>query len=371
MKHFFLRVAIAGVLLAVPASVVLAATVDVSQGFTAPLGKSYTVSGTLSSLTLNSSELTATLAAGETLTITSPDNTKFSFDKSTAPSTTETCTASSYALTFSNPADGSTKTFTVTPSATTCVAAGTSSGSSGGGAGTTGVSGGGGGGGGGYFSSTPSPTPAPPPASPPPPPPLPASAPFGITSSLDQGSEGPEVVQLQAYLASNSTLYPEGRITGYFGPATERAVKRFQTKYGLPPVGRVGPLTLAKLNEVFGSGTATSALARTLSRGATGDDVRALQTFLASDSALYPEGTVSGYYGPATTRAVGRFQEKHGIAGPGDSGYGRVGPKTRAKLNELMGGGNAAPPPGGSDIQALQEQLRILQEQLKAMQQGQ
>jgi peptidoglycan hydrolase-like protein with peptidoglycan-binding domain len=63
--------------------------------------------------------------------------------------------------------------------------------------------------------------------------------------------------------------------------------------------------------------------------------VRALQEFLAKDNTLYPEGIVSGYFGPATERAVKKFQEKHGLARPGDQGYGYVGPKTRQKLNSL------------------------------------
>lgn len=349
MKHLLICAAVGGVLIAAPAAV-LAATVDASQGFTAPFGKAYTVSGSFTSITLSSSDLSVTLAAGESLTITSPDNTTFTFDKSVAPATSATCTASSYSITFSNPSNGTTKTFTVTPSATTCVVSGSSTGSGGGGTGTTGVSGGGGGGGGGGYSpSAPSPTPTPTPT----PTPSPTPPSFGITSTnLARGSEGPEVVQLQAYLASTPTLYPEGKITGYFGPATERAVKRFQAKYGISQVGRVGPLTLAKLEEVYGagapsvstptptptptgSGSVGTAFARNLSRGMSGDDVTALQTYLAADPAFYPEGMVTGYYGPATQRAVGRFQEKYGIAAPGDSGYGRFGPKTRAKLNEL------------------------------------
>lgn len=39
--------------------------------------------------------------------------------------------------------------------------------------------------------------------------------------------------------------------TGVFGPITVRAVKDFQSKYGLEPVGTVGPLTTKKLNELY------------------------------------------------------------------------------------------------------------------------
>ena len=77
---------------------------------------------------------------------------------------------------------------------------------------------------------------------------------------------------------------------------------------------------------------------RPLALGMTHNDVRNLQTALKTDSSVYQEGTVSGYFGPLTLKAVKKFQEKYGLASSGDAGYGNVGPKTRAKLNELYGG---------------------------------
>jgi peptidoglycan hydrolase-like protein with peptidoglycan-binding domain len=41
-------------------------------------------------------------------------------------------------------------------------------------------------------------------------------------------------------------------------------------------------------------------------------------------------------FGPNTLKAVQKFQVKYGIASPGMIGYGRCGPKTRLKLNELF-----------------------------------
>lgn len=66
--------------------------------------------------------------------------------------------------------------------------------------------------------------------------------------------------------------------------------------------------------------------------------IEVLQKDLARDPSLYPEGLVTGYFGPLTLKAVQRFQTKYGIVSSGTSvttGYGRVGPRTRAKLNEL------------------------------------
>ncbi|MEY4731619.1 MAG: hypothetical protein RL681_565 [Candidatus Parcubacteria bacterium] len=72
-----------------------------------------------------------------------------------------------------------------------------------------------------------------------------------LVTSLREGSQGDQVQILQALLAADAELYPEGLITGFFGKATARAVARFQKKYGLEQVGFVGPRTLKKLNELL------------------------------------------------------------------------------------------------------------------------
>jgi hypothetical protein len=71
--------------------------------------------------------------------------------------------------------------------------------------------------------------------------------------------------------------------------------------------------------------------------GQKGDEVKIIQTVLAKDSTVYPEAQVTGYFGLLTQKAVQRFQVKYGIAKAGDSGYGLVGPKTRAKINSILG----------------------------------
>lgn len=76
---------------------------------------------------------------------------------------------------------------------------------------------------------------------------------------------------------------------------------------------------------------------RPLRRGSSGEEVRHLQFLLVLDPVLYPEGLVTGYFGPATEAAVKRFQRKLGIiTREAEPGFGRVGPKTREKLNELL-----------------------------------
>lgn len=75
-----------------------------------------------------------------------------------------------------------------------------------------------------------------------------------ITSQLDLGSRGAQVSSLQEFLATNPYIYPEGLITGYYGSLTGGAVSQFQASYNLPAVGRVGPLTMGKINALIASG---------------------------------------------------------------------------------------------------------------------
>ena len=86
----------------------------------------------------------------------------------------------------------------------------------------------------------------------------------------------------------------------------------------------------------------------TLGKGSEGSDVTKLQQYLAKDPALYPEGTISGYFGSLTEAAVKRFQQKHNIVSSGTpttTGYGVLGPKTRTALNALL----ATPTPASTD----------------------
>ncbi|MEK7649679.1 MAG: peptidoglycan-binding domain-containing protein [Patescibacteria group bacterium] len=85
---------------------------------------------------------------------------------------------------------------------------------------------------------------------------------------------------------------------------------------------------------------------RSLQKGSSGAEVVELQKILKTDSSIYPEGIVSGYFGTLTEKAVQRFQAKYGIVNKGDpvsTGYGFIGKRTRAKLNEVFGSGKAAP----------------------------
>lgn len=87
-----------------------------------------------------------------------------------------------------------------------------------------------------------------------------------ITVQLDIGDRNSEVTELQTYLSTNATIYPERLVTGYFGQLTKAAVERFQTAQGIVSqgtpattgYGRVGPITMARINSLLGSGTGQS-----------------------------------------------------------------------------------------------------------------
>ena len=78
--------------------------------------------------------------------------------------------------------------------------------------------------------------------------------------------------------------------------------------------------------------TIFSQLSVTLNQGSKGENVKLLQQLLSQDPSVYPEGTISGFFGHRTSEAVKRFQRKHGL-----DQAGNVGPKTLRKLNEIFG----------------------------------
>ena len=75
--------------------------------------------------------------------------------------------------------------------------------------------------------------------------------------------------------------------------------------------------------------TGGSVFSRNLNVGSTGDDVRNLQTRLLGEG--FFKGSVTGYFGPITQKAVKAFQAKYGI-----DQLGIVGPATRAQLNKVF-----------------------------------
>ena len=97
----------------------------------------------------------------------------------------------------------------------------------------------------------------------------------------------------------------------------------------IPPVASTNASPAPqKLPSSAGGSTASCVrIARGLSKGMRGDDVRAFQLYLIASGYLAP-GLSSGYYGALTLKAVQAWQSAHGI-----SPLGNVGPKTRGALS--------------------------------------
>ena len=211
----------------------------------------------------------------------------------------------------------------------------------------------------------------------------PAAAACSFTRALTVGSKGDDVKRLQALLGIEQA--------GIFGPATEKALRAFQIKHGIVKsersagAGKLGPATRAKLTQMYKSAAPAAVesgpeasdrtvssvstapdIQRLLKVGSKGNDVKKLQAFLGVD--------VTGYFGPATRKAVESYQEKNGISGRGEPGYGNVGPKTRAMMRSgsvsestVIGSPSVPAQSTSVDIQldTALRRLKELQEELK------
>lgn len=69
---------------------------------------------------------------------------------------------------------------------------------------------------------------------------------YKFNNPLKLGDQGQEVAELQNRLTREGFF--SGNATGYFGPLTEQAVKKYQASNGLNALGNVGPGTRAALN---------------------------------------------------------------------------------------------------------------------------
>ncbi len=74
-----------------------------------------------------------------------------------------------------------------------------------------------------------------------------ASDKYVFKKLISFGDSGKDVLELQKRLAELGFF--SGSATGYFGPITEAAVKKFQTARSIQPVGYAGPSTRALLNQ--------------------------------------------------------------------------------------------------------------------------
>ncbi len=142
--------------------------------------------------------------------------------------------------------------------------------------------------------------------------------------------------QIQALLSQIQTLQGQIGTNGQSNSviSTNGTVINPQTGIGIPISGMAG----------VNSGSCPN-IGRVLKAGSSGDDVTKLQQFLALDTAVYPEGVVSGYFGSLTQTAVQRWQTKYNIVSngtPATTGFGVVGPRTAAAIALLCSTGKTA-----------------------------
>ncbi|MEN9604713.1 MAG: hypothetical protein RJB39_398 [Candidatus Parcubacteria bacterium] len=86
---------------------------------------------------------------------------------------------------------------------------------------------------------------------------LPLTASAALYRELQLGMSGSDVSELQAFLATDTSIYPQGSVTGYFGLLTKAAVARYQSRNAISPVGRVGPQTLEYILSQMGGTVGT------------------------------------------------------------------------------------------------------------------
>ncbi len=175
-----------------------------------------------------------------------------------------------------------------------------------------------------------------------------------LLRTLGLDDRGADVSQLQQFLGVPAS--------GYFDITTQQALRAWQKSRGIVSSGTpattgygiTGPKTRAAIARcasaisivaptpsplpIVGTTPApsniTSGAVRTLTFGMRGDDVMALQQSLTTLGFL-ASGNASGYFGSLTLAAVQSFQRSKTIVSsgsPSTTGYGSVGPKTRALI---------------------------------------
>lgn len=83
---------------------------------------------------------------------------------------------------------------------------------------------------------------------------------FESTRNLRLGDSGDDVRKLQQILAADPSLYPEGVASGFFGAKTQKALVRFQKRFGLGTTtsGSLDASTRAAFHQYCGNGIITS-----------------------------------------------------------------------------------------------------------------
>lgn len=95
-----------------------------------------------------------------------------------------------------------------------------------------------------------------------------------LTGSLNAGDTSDAIAKVQRLLATDPAIYPYGVDSGFYGPKTTEAIRNLQTRFGLDPVGAIGPATEALLRAIMCVYPNENYPANALSKKPTVDDVR-------------------------------------------------------------------------------------------------
>lgn len=74
---------------------------------------------------------------------------------------------------------------------------------------------------------------------------------FSFSGPIAVGDTSDDVKKIQELLKTDTDIYAEGITSGYYGPATTQAIRNLQERFGLDPVGVVGPATTALLERLI------------------------------------------------------------------------------------------------------------------------
>ncbi len=146
------------------------------------------------------------------------------------------------------------------------------------------------------------------------------------TSTMKLGSKGPDVKELQQKLVENGYL-EQKYATGFFGPKTQEAVKKYQADEGINQTGVVAEMTIEAL---FVKKELKTTMV--LRNGDESANVKTLQQALA-DMGYLKEDKITGYFGDVTESAVRKFQKDNGI-----SETGVAAEKTIERINTIING---------------------------------
>lgn len=154
---------------------------------------------------------------------------------------------------------------------------------------------------------------------------------------LQRGARGNAVKLLQQQLLSAGIRFAGGA-DGIFGPATEAAVRQFQSSKGLAVTGRVDERTASALRVGGQPAPSPSSGYVGLRLGSRGENVKAVQRAIMA-TGMYLRGGADGIFGTATQSALMIYQRTNGLGASG---------AVDAATARLMGLGASTPPPSGT-----------------------